>query len=208
MSIDKDMQELLRKQHFNDAIVSEVGKEGKVLLIGAEGKVVGKDMPVQEAVARAKEDGNDIMLVESKKSGKGGKAAGPFVCKYFNLDQWMEERKAHLLKKKASVFSEVQKAKEMKFSINITEHDADTKCRKIESFLGDGYSVRVVLFFAPPLPYNAQMGEEFFEGLLDRIPDEAGTCSAYKHAPRQGEISVELTPHDGVVKGRKIYKKK
>jgi hypothetical protein len=69
------------------------------------------------------------------------------------------------------------------------------------------FSVRVVLFFAPPLPYNAQMGEEFFEGLLDRIPDEAGTCSSYKHAPKHGEISVELTPHDGVVKGRKIYKK-
>jgi translation initiation factor IF-3 len=142
MSIAKDMQELLKRQRFNDSILSEVGS-GKVLLIGTGGKVLGKDISAEEAVSRAKEDGADIMLVESKQKEKG-KAKGPFVCKYFNMEEWMEERKAHLLKKKTSVFSEVQKAKEMKFSINITEHDADTKCRKIESFLSDGY--RYVLF--------------------------------------------------------------
>ncbi len=120
---------------------------------------------------------------------------------------WFENRKEQLLAAKLEEEEEVLKPKEMRFSINIAEHDAEVKCRKIESHLASGYSVMCVLIFAPPIPYNAKVGEEFFSELLSKVKDDAGVCSPFRHSPKQGEIRVEIKPAGGPTKGRSVLKK-
>ncbi len=87
------------------------------------------------------------------------------------------------------------------------EENRLSQCRKIENFLDDGYSVSVVLSFAPPIPYDMKIGEEFLTGLLGKVRDDAGSCTPFKHNSRTGEVRTEIMPAGGVNKGRKMIKK-
>lgn len=208
IDIEEDLSKVLAMYPVNEDVVSSLTKGREVLLIDSKGEMKKERIKVEEALVLAKKEGQDIMLVSSGGGGDKEDAAKAPVVRMVNFAEWKEQKRVGLVANKSKQFTEVSKPKEMRFSINITEHDAGIKCNKITAHMQQGYAVHMVLFFAPPIPYEATLGEEFLTRLLERIPDEAGSCSEFKHSPKTGEISVELTPAGGVAKGRTIYKKK
>lgn len=202
--MDKEVDVLLSRIMFNEDVLATLDHNDRVALVDADGVLLQEDMDPRDALEQAQDAGKDLMLIQNRRKSLTKISK---VCRFVDYDVWLEERKAVLQASKAQQFKEVLKAKEMRFSINISEHDADTKCRKIEQFLQNGYSVRAALFFAPPVPYNRIMGQDFLESILTRIPDDAGKCTNFKHSPKQGEIYVELTPAEGVSRGRLVFVK-
>ena len=128
LTIDKDVKDLLENTKVNDDVLNVLKPHETVLLVEADGGVVEREIAVSDALVKAKEAGKDLMLVEAKrKELKQGQKGPPIVCKLMDFEAWLEDKKTALAAKKSSMFTEVLKSKEMRFSVNISDHDAETK---------------------------------------------------------------------------------
>lgn len=86
----------------------------------------------------------------------------PPVCRMMDGERFVQEQREKLAKKRAELFVETLKPKEMRFSCNISDHDAETKLNKVNDLLEEGYAVRLTVFFAPPIPYSQQLVDILF----------------------------------------------
>lgn len=108
----------------------------EVFVVGSDGEKLGK-MPTSEAIAKAKTEELDLILVAPK--------VVPPVAKILDFGKWMYEQKKALSKNKSS-----GKAKEMKgvrLGVRIAEGDLETRVKQGRGFLEKGHKLRVVLQF-------------------------------------------------------------
>jgi len=108
----------------------------EVLVIAADGQSKGV-MQVSDAIILARQSGLDLVEVAPN--------ARPPVCKVLDYGKFRyEEAKRERESKKGST---ADKVKELKFHVNIEEHDYMTKMRHAEGFMMKGMKVKIVMIF-------------------------------------------------------------
>ncbi|MFH0834155.1 MAG: translation initiation factor IF-3 [Patescibacteria group bacterium] len=108
----------------------------EVFVIDSDGEKLGA-MPTAEAIAKAKSQELDLILVAPK--------VVPPVAKILDFGKWMYEQQKALSKNRSS-----GKAKEMKgvrLGVRIAEGDLETRVKQGRGFLEKGHKLRVVLQF-------------------------------------------------------------
>lgn len=124
-----------------------------------------------------------------------------------DFDRVVDERRQGLEakgKQDLAAAASASKQKEIRFSCNITDHDASVKAGKVEKMLRQGLRVKVSIFFAPPIPFDAELGEALMESILDGM-DQYSDMSELevKSSRKQGEVFVFLDPLQKKKKKRK-----
>ncbi len=137
-------------------------------------------MRIQEALKRAESLGLDLVEVAAN--------ANPPVCRIVDFGKYRYEM-AKLEKDRRHATS---KLKEIKFRVNIDEHDYITKLRHGENFLDKGNKVRVQLQFRGRENAHKELGDQ----LMQRVIEDMATMAQVEMRPRhQGRgITMVLAP--------------
>ena len=136
-------------------------------------------MPIEEALAIAREKGLDLVEVASQ--------ATPVVCKIVDYGKYHYQLEKRERKQKRRT-----KLKEIKFTIKIGEHDFQTKIGRVRHFLSRGDMVRVSIFFRGREIVHASRGRE----LLKRIEEEVSDIARVDGQPmaRGRTLQMMLVP--------------
>jgi translation initiation factor IF-3 len=121
------------------------------VVLAATGQQMGV-MKVQDALRKAQELGLDLVEVAPM--------AEPPVCRIVDFGKFKYELAKHDKDKKGSAAS---KMKEIKFRVNIDDHDYETKMRHAEEFLDKGHKVRVLLQFRGREMAHKELGMQRME---------------------------------------------
>ena len=81
------------------------------------------------------------------------------------------------------------KLKEVKFRVNIDEHDYTTKLRRAEEFLDKGSKVKVQLQFRGREMAHKELGDQ----LMRRVRDDLTGMSAVEMEPKHAGRSINMT---------------
>lgn len=146
-------------------------------MIDDEGNQLGIMAPF-EALKIAREKGLDLVEVSP--------TAQPPVCRIqdfgkFMYDQEKKERAARKNQKQIII-------KEVKFRINVDEHDYQTKKNHVLRFLDDGDKVKATIFFRGREMTRQGLGREILERLITDIGDKA----IVENRPRQEGNTLHL----------------
>ncbi len=116
-----------------------------------------------EALKVARERGLDLVEVSP--------TAVPPVCKIQDFGKWMYEKEKadRAAKKNQKQFV----LKEVKFRINVDEHDYNFKKNNVIRFLEDGDKVKATIFFRGREMTHTNLGREVLERLLRELGDKA-----------------------------------
>jgi translation initiation factor IF-3 len=127
-------------------------------------------MPTQDAIARAKELGFDLIVVSP--------TADPPVAKAMDYGQWQYEQKKrqHEAKKKQHVIQ----VKELKFRPNTDDHDYEFKKNHAIRFLREGNRVKAVVQFRGREIAHVDLGQK----LLMRFAQDIAAHGAIEGSPR------------------------
>ena len=104
----------------------------KIRLINVDGSQYGI-VSINDGLSLAKE--NNLDLVEIVPN------ANPPVCRIVNFGKFIYEQ----TKKNKNVKNKQSKIKEIKFRMNIDQHDYETKFNKAKSFLSKGYKFKMTI---------------------------------------------------------------
>jgi translation initiation factor IF-3 len=156
-------------------------KVPELRVIGLDGSQLGV-MKTSEALARAQEDGVDLVVVTEK--------AVPPVAKIIDFQKFKyqqnKKEKAGAVKQKAS------DTKEVRFTPFIAQNDFDIRIEKSKEFLAGGYRVKVVVKFT-----GRQMARrEFGVQLVNRAVTALSEVAKIDQEPKwQGKMYfVQLKP--------------
>lgn len=118
-------------------------------------------MPTQEAIARAKDLGLDLILIAP--------TAQPPVAKAMDYGQWQyeEKKKKNEAKKKQHVIQ----VKEVKFRPNTDDHDYSFKKKHAERFLTEGNRVKAVVQFRGREIAHTDLGRRLLERLAKDLAE-------------------------------------
>ena len=127
-------------------------------------------MPPFEAVKKARERGLDLVEISP--------TANPPVCKIMDYGKFLyeQEKKERAAKKKQKVIT----VKEVKFSINVDDHDYETKKNHVLRFLADGDKVKASLRFRGREMAHRDLGR----GMIDRLIRDVSDKAVVEFAPR------------------------
>jgi translation initiation factor IF-3 len=153
----------------------------------------GKDIPLgimsrDEALAKAKEDGMDLILVNAQ--------SDPMVCKIadYSRYRYMLEKKAKEVKKN----SKATEVKEVKMSYKIDVHDYTVRRKSAAKFLTQGNRVRCTVMFRGREVQHDRLGFDLLEKLT---VDLEKMCVRESKPKREGKmISVILSPRPELLK--------
>jgi translation initiation factor IF-3 len=131
-----------------------------VRLISQDNEQLGV-VPIEEAMAKAREVGLDLVAVAEN--------SDPVVCRFmdYGRHRYEEKRKMKEQRKKQST----QKNKEVKFHVNTDTHDFNLKVSRVLEFLSKGYKVRVSLFFRGREMAHRERGIERMEEVIKAVGD-------------------------------------
>ena len=107
-----------------------------LLVIGPNGEQLGV-MKLEPACQAAKDAGLDLVMVAENSE--------PPVCRIMNFGKLLYEQKKKLKDQKKN--QQAQKVKEIKFRLNIAEHDYAHKIEQGIEFLNDGCKLKVTITF-------------------------------------------------------------
>ncbi|MGE4489980.1 MAG: translation initiation factor IF-3 [Kiritimatiellales bacterium] len=127
-------------------------------------------IPTRQALIRAHEAGLD--LVEIAATSK------PPVCRIMDHGKFKyeQDKKKKEQKKKQSIV----KLKEVKFHVNVGDHDYQTKLRHAHDFLNGGDRVKISLMFRGRENAHRELGFE----LMKRIVADCNEIASVEQAPR------------------------
>src|SRR6516164_6860903 len=119
-------------------------------------------LPPYEALKMARERNLDLVEISP--------TAQPPVCRIMDYGKYLyqQEKKEREAKKHQKTIT----VKEVKFRINVDDHDYETKKNHVLRFLGEGDKVKATIFF---------LGRE----LLSRLIQEIGDKAIVEFMPRQ-----------------------
>jgi len=161
------------------------------VIVAASGQQLGV-LKIQDALRAAQNAGLDLVEVAP--------TANPPVCRIVDFGKFKYEiSKQDKEKKQAS-----SKLKEIKFRVNISEHDYETKLRHAEEFLDRGNKVRVQLQFRGRENAHKELGVQ----LMNKISEDLSTMSNVEQAPKlMGRaITMTLAPLPAAKRKRKFAK--
>jgi translation initiation factor IF-3 len=140
-----------------------------VRVIGAAGEQLGV-LPIDQALARAQEEGMDLVEVSP--------LAKPPVCKIMDYGKfkYLEKKKQSEAKKKQVVVQ----LKEVKFRPRTEEHDYEVKLKKIREFLGEANKARVTVMFRGRELSHRELGQK----VLQRIIEDMKEMAVIESVPR------------------------
>jgi len=134
-------------------------------------------MKLSDALRKAQELGLDLVEVAAN--------ANPPVCRIVDFGKFKYEAAKHEKEKKNSG----SKLKEVKFRVNIDDHDYLTKLRHAEEFLDKGNKVRVQLQFRGREMAHQELGM----ALMVRVKTDLVTMAHVEMEPKLMGKSVTMT---------------
>ena len=149
----------------------------EVRVIGAEGEQIGIMAPF-EALKMAREKNLDLVEISP--------TAQPPVCRIMDYGKFLyqNEKREREAKKKQKVIT----VKEVKFRINVDDHDYDTKKNHVLRFLDGGDKVKATIFFRGREMTRQGLGREILERLIKDV-DQKGIV---EFRPRQEGNTLHL----------------
>ncbi len=133
-----------------------------VRVVGSDGEQAGV-LPLREAVAKAQEEGLDLVMITANSS--------PPVCKVMDYGKFKYEasKKANLAKKRQHNFQ----IKEVKVRASTDQHDLDVKLKRARKFLESGDKVKLsVRFRGREMAYTSQ-GYDKLKEMAEQLKDVA-----------------------------------
>ena len=139
-------------------------------MIDDEGQLLGI-MPPFEALKKAREKNLDLVEISP--------AAQPPVCKIMDYGKYLyqQEKKEREAKKHQKTIT----VKEVKFRINVDDHDYETKKNHVLRFLDEGDKVKATIFFRGREMTRTGLGRQILERLIKDVESE----SIVEFRPRQ-----------------------
>ncbi|HWG88469.1 MAG TPA: translation initiation factor IF-3 [Candidatus Acidoferrales bacterium] len=162
----------------------------EIRVIDADGNQLGIMAPF-DAVKRAREQNLDLVEISPN--------AAPPVCRIMDYGKFLYEQEK---KERAAKKNQKQIVlKEVKFSVNVDEHDYVTKRNHVLRFLGEGDKVKASLRFRGREMAHQNLGRE----VLDRLVKEVGDKGIVEFRPRMegNTMHVILAPPKQVPGGKK-----
>ncbi|MGZ4986182.1 MAG: translation initiation factor IF-3 [Chthoniobacterales bacterium] len=147
-----------------------------LVIMGASGEKLGI-MKLSDALRRAQTLGLDLVEVAP--------TANPPVCKIVDFGKFRYD----LSKQEKDKKSSGTKLKEIKFRVNIDEHDYLTKLRHGEAFLDKGNKVRVQLQFRG----REMAHQEFGMQLMEKVRDDLNGMSQVEMEPKMAGRNITMT---------------
>lgn len=141
----------------------------EIRCIDEDGEQMGV-IPTRQALIRAHETGLDLVEINA--------TAKPPVCRIMDHGKFKyeQDKKKKEQKKKQSVV----KLKEVKFHVNVGQHDYDTKMRHAFEFLEEGHRVKFSLMFRGRENAHRELGFE----LMKRVAADVAGVATVEQAPR------------------------
>ena len=139
-------------------------------MIDDDGNMLGI-MPPYEAVRKAREKSLDLVEISP--------TAQPPVCRIMDYGKYLyqQEKKEREAKKHQKTIT----VKEVKFRINVDDHDYETKKNHVLRFLGEGDKVKATIFFRGREMTRTSLGRQILERLIKDVESE----SIVEFRPRQ-----------------------
>jgi translation initiation factor IF-3 len=168
----------------------------EIRVIDADGNQLGVMVPF-DAIKRAREQNLDLVEISPN--------AVPPVCRIMDYGKYLYEQE-----KKERAAKKNQKQiilKEVKFSVNVDEHDYVTKRNHVLRFLGEGDKVKASLRFRGREMAHQNLGRNVLERLIKEVGEkgivefrprmEGNTMHAILAPPKQmpGGKKQEARPH-------------
>jgi translation initiation factor IF-3 len=146
------------------------------VIIGSTGQQLGV-MKLSEALRHAQGMGLDLVEVAAQ--------ANPPVCRIVDYGKFKYEVAKHDKEKKNAG----SKLKEIKFRVNVAEHDYETKLRHAEEFLDKGNKVRIQLQFRGREMAHQELGRE----LMMKVKNDLAGMANVEQEPKQQGRNVTMT---------------
>ena len=139
-------------------------------MIDDDGNMLGIMAPF-EAVKKAREKSLDLVEISP--------TAQPPVCRIMDYRKYLyqQEKKEHEAKKHQKTIT----VKEVKFRINVDDHDYETKKNHVLRFLDEGDKVKATIFFRGREMTRTGLGRQILERLIKDVESE----SIVEFRPRQ-----------------------
>ncbi len=149
----------------------------EVRVIGDEGEQIGV-MPPFEALKMARERNLDLVEISP--------TAQPPVCRIMDYGKFLyqNEKREREAKKKQKTIT----VKEVKFRINVDDHDYETKKNHVLRFLDEGDKVKATIFFRGREMTRQNLGRQILERLIKDV-DQKGLV---EFRPRQEGNTLHL----------------
>ena len=144
---------------MNNLIVNGGIKANEVILIDSDGSKVGK-VPIFQARQTAEDQNLDLILVDNK--------AVP-ICKIADYGKLKYEQS----KKKHKSQSNKGGLKEIRFGMNISDHDLETKIKKTTELLEKGHKVKYVLLLrGNTRNFTKERTDAFFNKAIEKFKED------------------------------------
>jgi translation initiation factor IF-3 len=130
-------------------------------VIGDEGQQIGI-MPPFEALKMAREKNLDLVEISP--------TAQPPVCRIMDYGKFLYQKEKQ--EREAKKHQKVITVKEVKFRINVDEHDYQTKKNHVIRFLEDGDKVKATIFFRGREMTRQSLGRQVLERLINDIAEK------------------------------------
>jgi translation initiation factor IF-3 len=139
-------------------------------VIDDEGQQIGI-MPPYEALKKAREKNLDLVEISA--------SANPPVCRIMDYGKYLyqQEKKEREAKKHQKTIT----VKEVKFRINVDDHDYETKKNHVLRFLEEGDKVKATIFFRGREMTRTSLGRQILERLIKDVEPQ----SIVEFRPRQ-----------------------
>jgi translation initiation factor IF-3 len=147
------------------------------VILASTGQQLGV-MKIQDALRKAQELGLDLVEVAA--------TADPPVCRIVDFGKFKYELAKQDKDKKHNAASRM---KEIKFRVNIDDHDYETKLRHAEEFLDKNHRVRVLLQFRGREMAHQEIGME----LMAKIKRDLSQMAQVEQEPKMQGRSVLMT---------------
>ncbi len=162
----------------------------EVRVIDDEGNQLGIMTPF-DAIKKAKEKNLDLVEVSP--------SAVPPVCRIMDFGKYIYQTEKR--EREAKKNQKVIVVKEVKFRINVDDHDYDTKKNHVLRFLEEGDKVKATIFFRGREMTRQMLGVK----ILERLIVDVGDHGIVEFRPRQegNTLHLILAPKKVVVQEKK-----
>lgn len=169
-----------------DHAINEEIRDSEVRVVGADGSQLGI-MSSKEALRLAAEQNMDLVRIAPQ--------ATPPVCKIMDYGKFKFEQQKR--EKEARKNQKVVEIKEIRLSINIGDHDFETKLGHARKFLEEGNKVKASIRFRGREMARASMGGDVMKrfaealadyGTVDKEPKLEGRSMQMFIAPKTAQV--------------------
>jgi translation initiation factor IF-3 len=149
----------------------------EVRVIGDEGQQIGI-MPPFEALKMAREKNLDLVEISP--------TAQPPVCRIMDYGKFLYQQEKR--EREAKKHQKTITVKEVKFRINVDDHDYETKKNHVLRFLDEGDKVKATIFFRGREMTRQALGRQILERLIKDVENKG----LVEFRPRQEGNTLHL----------------